>query len=204
MENFDSQLDAYKMDNEDYTPTLYTEIGKDQFSINSMPSFTGKSIIPVKLRAAFNGIYTLNASGIESFTTSDSIIFEDRLLGIRQNLRTQPLYTCNLTQGDTSSRFFINFIKGNNESPNLGTSSNPAVVIKGVEDKINFQFINDNSTRASIGIYNTLGEQIFKIENADISSKEYSIRPSYGSNGIYIVKVVTDAQTCSRKIYLLK
>jgi hypothetical protein len=203
LDNFDSELDAYKMNSEDNTPSIYTELNNDQYSVNSLPYASKTSAIPVKVAAGFTGTYTISAEEIASLS-GDSIIFEDRLLGIKQDLRTNPSYTCSLAHGDTSARFYISFRQGNVSGLNLSSPANPFIVIRGVEDNIKVRFLNDNSSKATIGVYTTLGEQVFKVENADISSGEYTINPSAGSNGIYIVKVVTDSQTTSKKVYLLR
>jgi hypothetical protein len=201
--NFDSELDAYKMDNENNTPSLYTELNNTRYSINSLPYTFKTKAIPVKLAANFTGAYTFTAEEIASFS-DNSIIFEDRLLGVQQDLRSNPNYTCFITQGDTSARFYISFRQGNVSGLNSSVPAIPSITIRAVEDNINIRFFNDNSNKATIGIYTTLGEQVFKADNVDISNKEYAVRLSDSGNGIYIVKATTDTQSCSQKVYLFK
>jgi hypothetical protein len=201
-EIFDSQLDAYKMDNEDYTPSLYTELNHEQYSINSLPYSSKNTTIPVKLAAAFSGAYTFTADETASFQPGDSIIFEDRRLGVKQDLRSNPSYTCSVTAGDTSGRFYISFREG--KVSGFNSPVIPSMTIKAFDDKIDIQFFNENSAAANIQIYNMLGEPVFKVDNADISSKEYTIRGANPQNSIYIVKVMTDSQTFSQKVYLFK
>jgi hypothetical protein len=202
LEIFDSQLDAYKMTNEDYTPTLYTELYNTQYSINSLPYNLINSTIPVKLSAAFTGSYTFTAKQVANFNPGDSILFVDKLLNITKDLRSQPTYTCTINQGDTTGRFYINFKKAASETKL--NSPVPSITVQSSQEWIDLHFINENSSEASIGIYNTLGEPVFGIENADISSKEYRMGCSRVPGGVYIVKVITGSQNFAQKIFIFK
>lgn len=110
--DFDGDWDAYKLSNGGNTPNFYTVMKATRFAINSFPGDFSDLEVVLKLDPAFTGSYTISATGLDStFDNTYSVVLEDRLMNVNQDLWTNPVYTCNVTQGDTATRFYIHFTK---------------------------------------------------------------------------------------------
>lgn len=200
-EAFDPEIDAYKLKNEGNTPNLYTESGKIHYSINSIPEGPAEQTIPLKLKAGFSGTYKFTAEKIETFDGGVEIIFEDRVLGVIQDLRSEPSYTAEVLQGDTASRFYITFRKSSVTS-NYGTKGASEIKIIGYRNTVTVQLENAVSNRADINIFNMKGQKVYAVQGADISTGEYRMEMPENQEGIFIVKVSAGKLNGTGKVFL--
>lgn len=198
---FDSNTDAYKWMNSDSMPSLYTLSGSTKYSINSIPG-TEDINIPLKLEAGFSGAYTIEAQRTESFGLEHEIILEDRLTGVKQDLRSNPLYIAEISKADTTGRFYISFRKTSSATENFSPESTPSINIGVKEKNLYLKFSNIRAGRSIILLTNLFGQEMVKIENPVISNGEYYLTLPDFTTGIYLIKVITPKLIKSKKILL--
>jgi hypothetical protein len=198
-ESFDQNFDAYKMINDGNTPSIYTKIGDDTYSINSLPDTLTDFALPVHLEGVVGG-YSISIDGVKDFDNSYAIILEDKLIHKEQNLRSNPNYSFMVYENQNPDRFILKFKKEQTfgDTENLNNS----IIVWGNENKVNVLF-NENMgpEKADITISNIMGEKVLNFENIDVASGKLSINCPFDT-GIYIVKVITKSTTYSKRVFL--
>ncbi len=201
-EDFDSQLDAYKIPNSDNTPSLSTTSAHEKYSINSLPKTLSNKVIPIQLSVGLNGEYSITAD-MKGFDSMDSIILEDRSLGRFQNLIDIPSYSATLSKGDTTTRFFLHYKKQNRVTDNSDrTSENQGINIFAYKQNINILLGQDHSSNTNILVYNAIGNKVYEIQNADISSGKIEFSLPNINTGIYIVNVQSTTGNASQQVFI--
>jgi hypothetical protein len=190
---FDNQYDAYKLTGIDSAPQLYSFISGEILSINELP-IAGNEIVDLGFKCNANGIYTINATGTNNFSSNVPIFLKDIKLNVIQDLKTNPVYSFSYMTGDPENRFKICFldITGVEELKNSGIkvfSFDKTVVIE-----------NSSTQSGTIGIYDVTGREICKHEL--ISSQTRTNIPVQATTGTYIVKVFTTIGTMVTKVVL--
>ena len=201
--NFDGSLDARKWMNGGSTPSLYSQLGITQYSINSIPYPTTGTKIPLKIKAAFAGQYTFNADNISNLDASINVYLNDQQLNIIQDLRVTPTYTYTASPTDTAQRFSIVFCQA--AATGVQTSSvlsSTGIDIKGIANQVEIDFLNPDITAANVSVYTIVGEQQYVASSVSASSGIYTFNPGQKQEGIYIVKVVTAQGSYTGKVYL--
>lgn len=201
-EGFDSHADAYKMMSSDNTPSFYTLLGNKKYSINSLPLIESEYILPLKLKAAFDGAYTIKADNMESFGSQDEIILEDRLSGIRQDLRINPAYMTDIIAEDTAGRFYLIFRKASVTGNTASHTSSPAIRIISAGQNVKVLFSKIPQGKTVVVISNLLGQEMMTLENVEINSHEWNMPLSSLRPGMYLVNIVTPENAASGKVYL--
>lgn len=109
---FDGQYDALKFKNWNEAPNIYSlTADKTALSINSIPYSTETYLMELGFEWNESGEATIEIQGMESFGDWVSIMFEDRLTGIRFELRDQNSYSFqHEAEADPSSRFVLHFM----------------------------------------------------------------------------------------------
>jgi hypothetical protein len=189
---YDNAFDAYKMINPDSTPSVYSGDLNTSYSINTLPKADKR--IPLNVNPGFSGVYTL-AIEASDFDAANSVVLEDKLLNVKRKLNGNDQYTFTSNQGDKADRFsLIVSFSGNN-------NIDGKVLIGSYDKTINLTFNNAGNT-ASIMLYDLMGKQVNKIDNADITSGLFSYTDSNLSEGLYIVKVVVGSELYSGKVFI--
>lgn len=199
--SFDNYVDGYKMINGGSTPSLSSVLGTDDYSINSLPFQTEDITIPLKLQAAFTGTYTFTAEGTGGLEGVDSVILDDRVLGIRKNLSLEASYTTDVVKGDVVGRFYIHFVKTPVITSSTGIKQH-SVIVTSSGKRIDIKVEDASSKTASIAVCNTLGQVLYLSEESDLNSGHYSLFLSQAETGIHVVKVVTNGLSESFKVFL--
>ena len=200
-ETFDSKLDAYKLYNAGNTPSLSTITSNENYSINSLPAASTKSI-PLQLNISVGGSYNISAD-LSNFNTTDSVMLEDRFLGIFQDLRHHSTYTTTLSKGTSSGRFFINYAnKQNIVTDNVSSQTNSkGIEINAYQQNVDILFLNENTKSADIAVFDAVGKKIYTLENAIISGGKINFNLS-NLDGIFIVRVQTSTDTKAKQIFI--
>jgi hypothetical protein len=200
-ENFDGELDAYKLMNASQVPSCYSFFNADNYAINSLSSALINCTIPIKTDVAFNGNYTFNAdlAGFEEF---DSVIFVDKLKDVKQDLKINPLYTCDLVMGDTVTRFFINYKKESVVTETNSGNATNTILVSAYEQKITVKFSGNQVNTADVSVYNIKGNEVYKTRNQSLSNGRLEINLSSVSAGIYLVKVESAQGSKMQEVYL--
>jgi len=204
-EDFDSQVDAYKMMNEGSTPSVYTVSTVDNYSINSLPSSLISKKIPVQLTAPAAGNYMFNVD-LTGFSNGEELFFDDLELGVHQDLRQNAQYSCQVASGKTEGRFFISYQKAkvvlSNDNPNDQTST--GIDIGAYQQQVSILFHGLQATHADVVVYDAVGKLICKMNDVLIAGDKLDFSLPEVQTGIYIVKVVSDAGNKVKQVYLSK
>ncbi|MBZ0243897.1 MAG: hypothetical protein K8F24_11820, partial [Bacteroidales bacterium] len=108
---FDGQYDALKFKNWNEAPNIYSlTTDKTELSINSIPYSTETYLMELGFEWNESGEATIEIQGMESFGDWVSILFEDRLTGIRFELRDQNSYSFQHEAEADPSRFVLHFM----------------------------------------------------------------------------------------------
>ena len=201
-DTFDGKLDAYKMNNGGNTPSLSSITSSENYSINSLPSNLSKKSIPLQLNIAVEGSYNITAD-LSNFNTIDSIILEDRLLGIFQDLRHHSTYATTLSKGTSSGRFFINYANRQNMVTDNVTSitNRTEIEINTYQQNVDILFQNENVKSADIAVFDAVGKKVYTLENATINGGKTSFS-LHNLEGIFIVKVKTLTDAKAKQIFI--
>ncbi len=200
-EEFDNELDAYKLMNTDLAPSCYSIINTDNYVINSLPPDLINKVIPIKADVAFNGSYTFHHE-VTGFEAYDSVVFVDKVQGVRQDLKSNPDYTCDLVKADTATRFYINFKKNEVVTETTNGSATNGISVTAYEQKITAKFNGIAISTADVSVYNMKGNEIYKAKNQTVSNGKLEINLPLVSAGIYLVKVESAQGSKTQEVYL--
>jgi len=92
---FDSQADAWKLPSTSLN--LSTVSGGNKLAINSLSQYSCDSSIPLDISTVTPGSYTLEFTGVNSFTGTVSISLIDNFLSQTTNLVSNPVYSFQVT-----------------------------------------------------------------------------------------------------------
>jgi hypothetical protein len=191
-DHYDNAFDAYKMMNPDSTPSVFTGDFRTSYSINTLPK--NDKVIPLNVNAGFSGLYTLDIQASD-FDGANTMVLEDKVLNVKKKLDGNDQYTCVIKEGDRADRFnLIVSFSGN-------INATDKVYIGSYDKTVNVTFNNAGNT-ASFTVYDLMGKQINRIENADISSGLFSFTDPNLLSGIYVVKVAVGNELFSGKVFI--
>ena len=204
-ENFDAQFDAYKITNGGSAPSLSTALANTNYSINSLPHTLTNKVIPVITAVETSGTYSINAD-ITGFNSFDSVLLEDRLLNVFQNLKTTPSYNADLIKADTATRFFLHYKKEKVNSVVTSndkyTSTNSPLSIYAFKQSITVNFNDANIAEANVAVFDAIGHKVLELKNANASSGKIEMSLSDSKIGVYIVKVESIWGVKTEKVYI--
>ena len=165
-------------------PSLYTMASDIAISINGMPATES---VPVYFECGTSGSYT-----IETVETSDFsfIELEDLLLGTKTNL-LEGSYTFEHTTGVAADRFVLHFAPVGVEEMNANN-----VNIWSNENRIYVQA--PASLNGDIVVYNIMGQEVVRTDIAP----GVNVIPMDDVNTFYVVKVLTDDNAVTGKVYI--
>lgn len=202
---FDCQSDAYKMMNEGATPSVYTVSMDDHYSVNSLPYALDSAMIPVHVNAPLAGNYTFRID-VSGFNEEEALYFQDLELGIIQELRKNPQYTCQLPIGKQEGRFFISY-KKNKVVLSTGVAkdqNNAGIEVLAYQQTISVLFHDMKPTHSDVAVYDASGKLIYEIDDVKVSGGEIEFGLPFVQTGIYIVKVVSNTGNKIQQVYLNK
>jgi hypothetical protein len=105
--SFDSLYDAYKFPGGPGTPYIASVMSGNDLSINSIPDLSAVVTIPVRVKVAVTGSYTISLDSISNLPASGCIVLEDALNGTFTNLRNNTTYVFNISDTTVAPRFFL-------------------------------------------------------------------------------------------------
>jgi hypothetical protein len=199
--NYDDLYDAAKMYGDAESPQLYTVTSDESYlTINVLP-FAGKTtMVPLGFKVFSNGtgVYSINATNLESFRSGTSIYLEDLKENKTQELNANPVYSFTYTDRDDPARFVLKF-----DNPFYGVQENGKTNNIDIYSSGEYLFIKNNSgmeIKGDLYLYDMLGRLMFskKLENKLLNK----IDPEIVETGYYLVRIVTSEETYVRKVFL--
>ena len=171
-------------------PQLYSYIGTNKYSINAMGSLTSVSI-PLGFEPRSNGTFTLKASDVNSFAFGTVVTLQDLKTNTFQNLYQNNTYNFSANINDDVNRFVLHFNTALSVNENSNTTQ-----IYAYDNQL---YVNTTGNVKQITIYNTLGQLIYSVNNPD---RFFRYNLNGNNTGYYIVKVITDNNVSSEKIFV--
>lgn len=173
------------------TPQAYTMLGESRMAINAFNNMTQTSNVKLGVSAPEAGEFTLSASNIESFDVNTPIYLEDLSNGTIVNLRENSTYTFTADEG-TAERFLVHF------TAVQGIGDDPAAEVSNIYAVNRQVYVNFTATKGEISVYNILGQEISRT----IAFNGLNTVDVPQGNAVYIVKVVSDNSTVTKKVFV--
>ena len=192
-QEFDPQLDGFKLWGLEDAPQLWTEKGESRLSINQLPPPSGGLVVPVDFKTSYAGQVSLHFSGVESFDPSLAIRLQDLVNGSWTDLRQNGTYVFTHDTSNTEKRFSLVF--GYPSGINTNTTSNGKAFIS--NGRICLDIPSMQGHLAVITVYDMLGQVIRSQEK--IMDGIVSIAAEL-SKGVYIVRATSADQNFSTKV----
>ena len=185
------------MNTSDNVPNIYS-ISDDnkKLSIFALPLLTDNELsIPLGLKALNNGNFQINASEISNVDANTEIYIVDILNNVKQDLRLNPIYDFSANSGVTEGRLFLNFNAKSTQTAISKENENNIFYTFTSGRILNLSYSNSLNKEAILQIYNLVGQEV--IQSRKINNGNYKFDME---NGIYIVKLITDNKTYTKKV----
>jgi predicted esterase len=158
---YDQELDAFKYNGSGIN--LASIAGTDRLTINTLPSATALTIVPLHVQASKAGKYYLDFTEVESFDQTSQIYLQDNELGVQTDLRKSYSYAFEQSKSfDNKTRFALVFKNTGNDTP-LGnaltneTSQWVSVAPNPAHDHTTFTISLENSQEVTLIVLNQSG-----------------------------------------------
>lgn len=192
---FNPQWDAYKLFGGPEAPNLYTTSGNDRMAVKTLPLSAMPGNVPLSLRAASPGTYTLTTDGINTFTQGTEIRLEDRKTGFIQNLNNNPVYTFTVTENDNPDRFVLHF----QDITSTGRQAQ-ANNFRVTQHQRMISVATDPGMQAELTLSNILGQPV--LHSRTNGSSLTTLDASALAEGIYVLSIRGNNFKASQKIVL--
>ncbi len=198
--DFDSEFDALKFySNNDTIAELCLKYNSLEYSINVLPENLIEGSYDLNIRYGLNDSYILSFEGMETFDENQPILLYDKITQLYYDLKLNAHFEFYNETGNTENRFEIVFSKGNAIVEQ--TNENPYLVFSR-QGKLNIKktvAISSNEV-FDYKVYTVDGKLIAAYrQKQEVSNQYFKISPS-----VYIVKITTERQQITRKIWLSK
>ncbi|MGV9004724.1 choice-of-anchor D domain-containing protein [Flavobacterium sp.] len=188
---------------ETLTNDMYFINGTSKLNIQGEGFFNVNNSYKLGVKNAVAGNVTFVIDHLENMDASQQIYIYDGLTSIYHSIKDQS-FQVNLAAGVIENRFSLRFKNGDTT---LGTTENELVnglLVTNSQANNTINITNQlmQANAKTVVLYNMIGQQImvWDVQNRDQSS---IVLPTNGmSAGAYIVKVVTDKGTISKKILI--
>jgi len=190
---FDHFFDVEKLYGLEDAPQIYSLNGSIKLSINGLPADSGNTVVPIFFEAGSSGIFTLKASGVNSFNPGSTIILEDLRSMTSIDLKQNQTYIFNGSAADDHMRFLLHF---NLISGSVNENNKSAIHIFSYGDNI---FVDSDLRMNSLDIYNIAGQLVYSSK----PERNGLVRINLNENkGCYIVRVFYAECNFTEKVML--
>ncbi|MFC2086172.1 T9SS type A sorting domain-containing protein [Bacteroidota bacterium] len=196
MDGSEAGFDAYDTEkmfaNDENYPQIWYEADDELLAVNIVPDIEERMSFPLGFRAVTEDDYSIQVNTFENFGDNTVISLEDKISNTMIELKESGTYSFYSTIVDDMDRFIVHVNSSATSSSQLDTDN---VLIYSYKNKVYLQ----NANNSSVEIYNVLGKLINseKVENKNLQSFKIN-----AATGYYFVKVVTDGNVYSKKVYL--
>lgn len=195
--DFDSEADACKIGG---AISLYTKTtaGDVDYSINTLPITGPEMLVPLNLKVAVSGLYTIECS--EYSIPGYSMILEDKQTQTYTLMDNSTVYTINANKTDSTNRFVLRFVAGLTTGVVSGSSS--ALKISTYDNQMMLNTVGIQTSNAKIDIYDASGLHAMHLENQSIAPGIQTLSLPGLLSGVYIVKIDVAGTTYVGKVVL--
>ena len=193
--NYEGDLDAYKMKNDETALNLYTELDGIEYAVNALPSTTDITI-PLSLTVPVDGNYVLSIPA-----NADMILVDKQAK--KQKAVDGTAYNFSSSTSDASDRFELQM--RSSSSSNTSSSVSSAQSVSVASNGSNVVLISKNDMGAStVTIYSTLGVEVAQLSGINVSAGSTILNSIAIPSGSYIVKVQNNDNQFTGHVTLVK
>ncbi len=176
-------------------PQLYAITGDNEYySVNALPEITENMIIPLGFEVGFETEYVITPAEFENFKDGMTVILEDIQTNTFTEITSNSSYSFNASPLDENHRFNLHF-----KTSSFGTDENPELSINVYSSEKIVYVQTPENTAAEVAIFDMMGREVAREKtHGDIISK---IKLN-SETGYYLVKVQTDDQFITRKVFI--
>ena len=200
---YDKDFEAafWESQNSDATSLRSVAEGNLELAINALPTeslTSGMTSVPLNFSCGYNTEYTLSFFDIETFEIGTEIWLEDKQVGGDWvSVNDNPDYTFTATSDDLEDRFVIHF---------FGPTGVDEFGIENTIDIYSYHqhaFVRNNTNEVikKINIYTLSGELLQDINSPDLKLNKYWVSDKIG---YYVVRVITDKNVYTNKVFISK
>jgi hypothetical protein len=187
-EGFDFDFDSRFLAG--YAPQLYSVVGDELLSTNSLPELATGKVIPLGFVKNAATAFTIE---LKESIPAHAVYLTDKKTDIVTNLTESPVYSFTSSEGDDPNRFELKFGA-------VGIDDNVALEQISIYSHGQSVYISSvKSTQAVISIYNITGQQVYANTMVIDGQKQIALNTP---TGWYIVKVTTAAGVATQKVFI--
>ncbi len=195
---FDSNQDALKLfSHNNAVPQIYTNVGDENFALNSMEEITKSFTVPLNFKVGTDGVYKI--SNIEFNIESSSLYLEDKLTNTIIDFKTQNDYSFNHLASNGSDRFVLHFGYEATDIFNEFINENSKIDIYSSEQTIYINLHQNSTDNDIVKIYDISGRMIISRKLTVDGLNVLKLNVTAGS---YIVKVVSPTNSKTQKVFV--
>jgi hypothetical protein len=193
----DPSYDAGKMSG-NANLSLYTKLIEDNgvnFAIQALPPIDKSASVKVGLSAGITGTYKFEPVNIENFGVDASIKIEDKLTGTMVDLMDNSEYSFLINEpGTYDNRFVLHF----KETVGVEEQTPETETIRFYVYNKKLYIIDKELKNGTIQLFNLLGQKVVEERfSENVSTFNLNL-----SQGYYIVRIIGDKTSVSRKVYI--
>lgn len=212
---FDGLLDASKPFSHARTKTghikIYSEMGGENYSINSIPWPSKKTIIPLTIVIHEAGTYKISGSELQALGGYRALL-TDGLTGSRTELPGTAGYSFSAAPGTITGRFTLEIIPAEKKAASVTEEPKPEIVqettlkIYSATGRVCIlpQGSGWDGVSGKIRIFDITGRMIFMSDHERFNSGELKEYESAGNGGLLIVEVVTGTKRYLEKLFVVR
>jgi hypothetical protein len=175
-------------------PELYSVKDGNNYSIDRYNALPDNLTVNIAAKTGVTATYTITASNIADFTLRDKVYLLDLKTGVKTNLKQTPSYSFSGTAEDDRNRFQLIF------GTSTGVSDETASDIS-IYTYDNTLYISNPKASGpyTVMVSNMLGQIITKAKFSENNINQINMNQI---PGVYVVTVISNGATYSRKIVL--
>ncbi len=206
---YDNGLDArFVKSREPDAPNLTMVHNGDRLLIrNAFAPIEDIVVIPVRAKVGISGLYTISASGASDINDYTCVLLKDLTTGEVIDLKSVTTHTFQIHANDDPNRFVLYMIRNQADCDDvLARPAPPAYFneyLVNVLNDGNSVFVNfdlDKLAPAVISVYDAVGQLVSETKT-EISDGQVKLDMPE-TNGVYVVKILVNGQSFSRKVVL--
>ncbi len=189
---FDPAFDSHFL--EGYAPKFYSVAGEEHLSTNTLPEVGGTVQVPFAFIKNDGVSFTIEAKKISNLY--GPVILNDLKTSATQDITANPVYSFTSESGDNPNRFLLTF-----SHVGIGDTQKSNTFTVYTSDNRIFVLDNTGKSHGNVFVYNMVGQLILqqKLNGGNMTNISLD-----AATGYYLVKVVTNEQTYSTKIFINK
>jgi hypothetical protein len=189
--SFDSKYDAYKLWGIEEAPQLFSIVGNDNLSINTIPELEEGTIIPIGVKVENQANCSLYLNEVE-LANNQEIYLEDLKTGAIEIIDLNEVYAFEAKPTDEPHRFNLHLgtiDQSDGELGGINIYSSDDVVYVNISEPID----------GTIIIYDLTGKKLIQ---KDINNDRYMEIKVGNGTGIYFVEVLSNLENITGKVFI--